>query len=63
MSADFQALRRALAVFLANSISNKADLAKIHSLANSTSLSVGTVATASSALAYNAAAAAGDVTI
>jgi len=52
-AADFLALRRALAVVLANSVCSKADLAKIHSLANATSLSVGTLATASSALAYN----------
>jgi len=52
-AADFLALRRALAVVLANSVNSKADLAKIHSLANATSLSVGTLATASSALAYN----------
>jgi len=52
-AADFLALRRALAVVLANSVCSKADLAKIHSLANATSLSVSTLATASSALAYN----------
>jgi len=59
-TADFLSLRRALAVVLANSVSTKSDVAKIHSLANATSLSVGSLASASSALVYNAAAASGD---
>jgi len=59
-TADFLSLRRALAVVLANSVSTKSDVAKIHSLANATSLSVGSMASASSALAYNGAAASGD---
>jgi len=62
-SADFFALRRSLAVVLANSVSSKADVAKVHALANATSVSVGTIASASSALAYNTAATAGDQTL
>jgi len=58
-SADFLSLRRAMAVVLANSVSTKSDVGKIHSLANATSLSVGSMASASSALAYNVAAAPG----
>jgi len=58
-SADFLSLRRGLDVVLANSVSSKADVAKIHALANATSLSVGSIASASSALAYSTEAAAG----
>eukprot|EP00168_Porphyra_purpurea_P008781 TRINITY_DN2125_c0_g1_i3.p1 TRINITY_DN2125_c0_g1~~TRINITY_DN2125_c0_g1_i3.p1 ORF type:complete len:579 (-),score=75.08 TRINITY_DN2125_c0_g1_i3:268-2004(-) len=59
-TADFLSLRRAMAVVLANSVTTKSDVAKIHSLANATSLSVGSIASASWALVYNAAPAAGD---
>jgi len=46
-------MRKGMAVLLSNSGDTKDDVARIHELANATSLSVERVATSSSALAYN----------
>jgi len=54
-AADFLSMRKGMAVLLSNSGDTKDDVARIHELANTTSLSVERVAASTSALAYNTA--------